>query len=377
MILLLLLTLASLLVTGLPNTGGKDNDQQYYRGMVLVLHGGGADWCYLFRFWFRKIYGLPSRARGWWTTPLSMKKNGAVQQTHGHHSLADVAAVDYGGYLAMRGRCPIENATLIGYFAHALMGGAILLLTILRMTFAAWMGRRRWALGDGYRGRGDVTGFMSLRCFVVTGFMTLLTSTVGMARDKHGNPARLYTGWRDSHWCMKIGDGHDGGGAGAYTGRNQTPVHHERWFDEADVAAQAGPHNCDKECPSKPAQPAIRRLSRCDMWRSCAPSPADRAGFGCCAWFRHMLLGRWRSGPDRFRFRAAENTRRAAGHCQRTAILCCCLCWRLVAMTVAARYYTVTWVGSGHGGFAQRGGADAETVAAVFETLQTGGCCRG
>ena len=77
-----------------------------------------------------------------------------------------------------------KNATLIGYFAHALMGGAILLLTILRMTFRGVDGTPP-PLGNSVMNivaRGVHHGlYVLLILLSITGFMTLLTSTVGMA----------------------------------------------------------------------------------------------------------------------------------------------------------------------------------------------------
>jgi cytochrome b561 len=77
-----------------------------------------------------------------------------------------------------------KNATLIGYFAHALMGGAILLLTILRMTFRGVDGTPP-PLGNSVMdivARGVHHGlYVLLILLSITGFMTLLTSTVGMA----------------------------------------------------------------------------------------------------------------------------------------------------------------------------------------------------
>lgn len=77
-----------------------------------------------------------------------------------------------------------KNATLIGYFAHALMGGAILLLTILRMTFRGVDGTPP-PVGNSVMdivARGVHHGlYVLLILLSITGFMTLLTSTVGMA----------------------------------------------------------------------------------------------------------------------------------------------------------------------------------------------------
>ena len=77
-----------------------------------------------------------------------------------------------------------KNATLIGYFAHALMGGAILLLTILRLTFRSVDGTPP-LLGNSVMdivARGVHHGlYVLLILLSITGFMTLLTSTVGMA----------------------------------------------------------------------------------------------------------------------------------------------------------------------------------------------------
>lgn len=77
-----------------------------------------------------------------------------------------------------------KDATLIGYFAHALMGGAILLLTILRMTFRGVDGTPP-PVGNSVMdivARGVHHGlYVLLILLSITGFMTLLTSTVGMA----------------------------------------------------------------------------------------------------------------------------------------------------------------------------------------------------
>lgn len=77
-----------------------------------------------------------------------------------------------------------KNATLIGYFAHALMGGAILLLTILRLTFRGVDGTPP-PVGNSVMdivARGVHHGlYVLLILLSITGFMTLLTSTVGMA----------------------------------------------------------------------------------------------------------------------------------------------------------------------------------------------------
>lgn len=77
-----------------------------------------------------------------------------------------------------------KDATLIGYFAHALMGGAILLLTILRLTFRGVDGTPP-PVGNSVMdivARGVHHGlYVLLILLSITGFMTLLTSTVGMA----------------------------------------------------------------------------------------------------------------------------------------------------------------------------------------------------
>ncbi|MDP2695331.1 MAG: cytochrome b/b6 domain-containing protein [Gallionella sp.] len=77
-----------------------------------------------------------------------------------------------------------KDATLIGYFAHALMGGAILLLTILRLTFRGVDGTPP-PVGNSVMdivARGGHHGlYVLLILLSITGFMTLLTSTVGMA----------------------------------------------------------------------------------------------------------------------------------------------------------------------------------------------------
>lgn len=77
-----------------------------------------------------------------------------------------------------------KDATLIGYFAHALMGGTILLLTILRMTFRGVDGTPP-PVGNSVMdivARGVHHGlYVLLILLSITGFMTLLTSTVGMA----------------------------------------------------------------------------------------------------------------------------------------------------------------------------------------------------
>ena len=77
-----------------------------------------------------------------------------------------------------------KDATLIGYFAHALMGGAILMLTILRLTFRSVDGTPP-PVGNSVMdivARGVHHGlYVLLILLSITGFMTLLTSTVGMA----------------------------------------------------------------------------------------------------------------------------------------------------------------------------------------------------
>ena len=77
-----------------------------------------------------------------------------------------------------------KGATLIGYFAHALVGGAILLLTILRLTFRSVDGTPPLA-GNSLMdmvARGVHYGlYILLVLLSVTGFMTLLTSSVGEA----------------------------------------------------------------------------------------------------------------------------------------------------------------------------------------------------
>lgn len=77
-----------------------------------------------------------------------------------------------------------KGATLIGYFAHALMGGTILLLTILRMTFRGVDGTPP-PVGNSVMdivARGVHHGlYVLLILLSITGFMTLLTSTVGAA----------------------------------------------------------------------------------------------------------------------------------------------------------------------------------------------------
>jgi len=74
-----------------------------------------------------------------------------------------------------------KDATLIGYFAHALMGGAILMLTILRLTFRSVDGTPP-PVGNSVMdivARGVHHGlYVLLILLSITGFMTLLTSTV-------------------------------------------------------------------------------------------------------------------------------------------------------------------------------------------------------
>ena len=77
-----------------------------------------------------------------------------------------------------------KNATLIGYFAHSLVGGAILLLTILRWTFRGVDGTPP-PVGDSLMdmvAKGIHYGlYVLLLLLPATGFMTMVTSGVGMA----------------------------------------------------------------------------------------------------------------------------------------------------------------------------------------------------
>lgn len=77
-----------------------------------------------------------------------------------------------------------SGATLIGYFAHALMGGAILLVTILRLIFRSVDGTPP-PVGNSLMdmvARGIQYGlYVLLILLSISGFMTLLTSTVGAA----------------------------------------------------------------------------------------------------------------------------------------------------------------------------------------------------
>ena len=92
-----------------------------------------------------------------------------------------------------------KNATLIGYFAHALAGGTVLLLAILRMTFRSVDGVPP-PLGNSLMdtlARGIHYGLYTLLVLLsASGFMTVLTSSVGealMAADASLLPAK-YTG---------------------------------------------------------------------------------------------------------------------------------------------------------------------------------------
>ena len=77
-----------------------------------------------------------------------------------------------------------KDATLIGYFAHALVGGAVLLLTILRLTFRSVDGTPP-PVGNSLMdivARGIHHGlYVLLILLSITGFMTLLTSAMGAA----------------------------------------------------------------------------------------------------------------------------------------------------------------------------------------------------
>ena len=92
-----------------------------------------------------------------------------------------------------------KGATLIGYFAHALVGGTVLLLTILRLTFRGMDGTPPPA-GDSLMdmvAKGIHYGLYTLLVLLsVTGFMTVITSSVGaalLAGDASLLPAK-YTG---------------------------------------------------------------------------------------------------------------------------------------------------------------------------------------
>ena len=92
-----------------------------------------------------------------------------------------------------------KSATLAGYFAHALVGGTVLLLTILRMTFRSVDGTPP-PVGNSLMdmvARGVHYGlYILLVLLSVTGFMTVLTSSVGeafLAVDASLLPAK-YTG---------------------------------------------------------------------------------------------------------------------------------------------------------------------------------------
>lgn len=92
-----------------------------------------------------------------------------------------------------------KSATLIGYFAHALAGGTVLLLTILRLIFRNVDGAPPPvgnSLMDMVAG-GIFNGlYILLILLSITGFMTVLTSSVGeafLAGDARLLPAK-YTG---------------------------------------------------------------------------------------------------------------------------------------------------------------------------------------
>ena len=92
-----------------------------------------------------------------------------------------------------------KSATLIGYFAHMLAGGTVLLLTILRLTFRNVDGAPppvSNSLMD-MVASGIFNGlYILLILLSATGFMTVLTSSVGealMAVDARLLPAK-YTG---------------------------------------------------------------------------------------------------------------------------------------------------------------------------------------
>ncbi|MDO8465327.1 MAG: cytochrome b/b6 domain-containing protein [Gallionella sp.] len=92
-----------------------------------------------------------------------------------------------------------KSATLIGYFVHALAGGTVLLLTILRLTYRSVDGTPPPA-GNSLMdmvARGIHYGlYILLILLSITGFMTFLTSSVGealLAGDAGLLPAK-YTG---------------------------------------------------------------------------------------------------------------------------------------------------------------------------------------
>jgi len=92
-----------------------------------------------------------------------------------------------------------KTATLIGYVAHALVGGTVLLLTILRLTFRSVDGTPP-PVGNSLMdmvAKGVHHGlYILLVLLPVSGFMTVLTSSVGeafLARDASLLPAK-YTG---------------------------------------------------------------------------------------------------------------------------------------------------------------------------------------
>ncbi|TAN83618.1 MAG: hypothetical protein EPN14_03220 [Gallionella sp.] len=77
-----------------------------------------------------------------------------------------------------------KSATLTGYFAHVLAGGAVLLLTLLRLTYRSVdkipppLG---FALMDMVAGGVHYLLYILLILLSLSGFMTLLTSSVGEA----------------------------------------------------------------------------------------------------------------------------------------------------------------------------------------------------
>ncbi len=77
-----------------------------------------------------------------------------------------------------------KSATLIGYFAHAMVGGIVLLLTIMRWTFRSVDGTPP-PVGQSLMdmvAKGIHYGlYILLFLLPATGFMTILTSSVGLA----------------------------------------------------------------------------------------------------------------------------------------------------------------------------------------------------
>lgn len=77
-----------------------------------------------------------------------------------------------------------EGATLMGYLVHVLVGGAILLMTILRLTFRSVDGTPP-PVGQSLMdlvAKGIQHGLYGLLLLLpISGFMTVLTSSVGLA----------------------------------------------------------------------------------------------------------------------------------------------------------------------------------------------------